>query len=136
MACNFTDALWTIPARRMKRRNPHNVYLSRQALDMFVALRTCAGTSPYILPSRYDPDVPMNGASLDRKGRPNYPTDFKRRLAIEASTPGISVSKLAQQNGTRVHFSVHSSSRRQSNRNYFARRNSRWPDGAGPTLTK
>ena len=63
---NFTDALWTIPARRMKRRNPHNVYLSRQALDMFVALRTCAGTSPYILPSRYDPDVPMNGASLNR----------------------------------------------------------------------
>ena len=63
---NFTDALWTIPARRMKRRNPHNVYLSRQALDMFVALRTCAGTSDYILPSRYDPDVPMNRASLNR----------------------------------------------------------------------
>lgn len=63
---NFSDALWTIPARRMKRRNPHNVYLSHQALDMFVALRTCAGTSDYILPSRYDPDVPMNGASLNR----------------------------------------------------------------------
>ena len=63
---NFTDALWTIPARRKKRRNPHNVYLSRQALDMFVALRTCAGTSDYILPSRYDPDVPMNRASLNR----------------------------------------------------------------------
>lgn len=63
---NFTDALWTIPAKRMKRRNPHNVYLSRQSLDMFVALRTCAGTSPYILPSRYDPDLPMNAASLNR----------------------------------------------------------------------
>lgn len=33
----------------------------------------------------------------NRKGRPNYPTDFKRRLATEACAPGISVSKLAQQ---------------------------------------
>ena len=33
----------------------------------------------------------------NRKGRPNYPADFKRRLAIEACAPGISVSKLAQQ---------------------------------------
>ena len=35
----------------------------------------------------------------NRKGRPNYPADFKRPLAIEACAPGISVSKLAQQNG-------------------------------------
>ena len=35
----------------------------------------------------------------NRKGRPNYPADFKRRLAIEACAPGIPVSKLAQQNG-------------------------------------
>ena len=35
----------------------------------------------------------------NRKGRPNYPADFKRRLAIEACAPGISVPKLAQQNG-------------------------------------
>ena len=35
----------------------------------------------------------------NRSGRPNYPADFKRRLAIEACAPGISVSKLAQQNG-------------------------------------
>jgi transposase len=35
----------------------------------------------------------------NRTGRPNYPADFKRRLAIEACAPGISVSKLAQQNG-------------------------------------
>lgn len=35
----------------------------------------------------------------NRTGRPNYPADFKRRLAVEACAPGISVSKLAQQNG-------------------------------------
>src|SRR4051812_27950052 len=33
--------------------------------------------------------------SGNRKGKPNYPVDFKRRLAIAASEPGVSVSKLA-----------------------------------------
>ncbi len=63
---NFSQGIWTIPAARMKRRNPHNVYLSRQALDMLVALRTCAGGSRYLLPSRYDPDVPISNATLNR----------------------------------------------------------------------
>ncbi|MBC7624473.1 MAG: tyrosine-type recombinase/integrase [Aeromicrobium sp.] len=63
---NFTAAVWTVPAARMKRRNPHNVYLSRQALDILVALRTCAGGSPYILPSRYDPDEHMSYATLNK----------------------------------------------------------------------
>ena len=63
---NFTKALWTIPAIRMKRRNPHNVYLSRQALDIFIALKTCAGGSRYVLPSRYDPDIQMSHATLNQ----------------------------------------------------------------------
>lgn len=63
---NFTDAVWTIPAARMKRRNPHNVYLSRQALDVLVALKTCAGGSPFVLPSRYDPDDHMSDATLNK----------------------------------------------------------------------
>lgn len=63
---NFTDAVWTIPAERMKRRNPHNVYLSRQVLDIFVALKTCAGGSRYVLPSRYDPDIHMSKATLNQ----------------------------------------------------------------------
>lgn len=60
---NFTDAVWTIPKERMKRRNPHNVYLSRQALDLFIALKTFAGGSRYVFPSRYDPDLPMSKAT-------------------------------------------------------------------------
>ncbi len=63
---DFEHAVWTIPGPRMKRRNPHNVYLSRQVMDILVAFKTCAGGSRYILPSRYDPDRPMNGASLNR----------------------------------------------------------------------
>jgi transposase len=39
------------------------------------------------------------GSSNNRKGRPNYPVDFKARLAMEACEPGVSVSKLARQHG-------------------------------------
>jgi integrase len=63
---NFTDAVWTIPKERMKRRNPHLVFLSRQALDIFVALKTFAGGSDYVLPGRYDGDKGMSNATLNR----------------------------------------------------------------------
>jgi integrase len=63
---SFSDRVWTIPASRMKRRNPHNVYLSEQALDILVALKTCAGGSEFIFPGRYDGDQPMSKATLNR----------------------------------------------------------------------
>jgi integrase len=50
----------------MKRSKAHNVYLSRQALDIFIALKTCAGNSRYVLPSRYDADAPMSRATFNR----------------------------------------------------------------------
>ncbi|MTW13429.1 tyrosine-type recombinase/integrase [Pseudoduganella eburnea] len=78
---NFTSGVWTIPAQRMKRRNPHNVYLSRQAIDMFIALRTCAAGSPYVLPSRYDADLPISNATL------NSVTTSVSRSAREAGRP-------------------------------------------------
>ncbi|HNC27475.1 site-specific integrase, partial [Accumulibacter sp.] len=63
---SFTDALWTIPKERMKRRTPHLVFLSRQALDIFIALKTFAGGSEWVLPSRYDAGQPMSNATLNR----------------------------------------------------------------------
>ncbi|WP_413599743.1 tyrosine-type recombinase/integrase [Brucella ceti] len=63
---NFIDALWTIPKERMKRRNPHLVFLSRQVLEIFTALKTFAGGSEYVLPSRYDFDLPMSSATLNQ----------------------------------------------------------------------
>ncbi|PVM92777.1 tyrosine-type recombinase/integrase [Caulobacter endophyticus] len=63
---DFVNAVWCIPAARMKCGRPHNVYLSRQALDIMIALRTCAGNSPYLLPSRYEPDQPMSRATFNR----------------------------------------------------------------------
>lgn len=63
---NFSEALWTIPKERMKRRNPHLVFLSRQTLEIFIALKTFAGGSEFVLPSRYDSDLPMSSATLNR----------------------------------------------------------------------
>lgn len=63
---HFSDALWSIPKERMKRSKPHNVYLSNQALDIFIALKTCSGNSRYVLPSRYDADAPMSRATFNR----------------------------------------------------------------------
>ena len=63
---DFENALWTIPKQRMKGSKPHNIYLSQQALDIMVALRTCAGGSKYLLPSRYDADKCMSKATLNR----------------------------------------------------------------------
>ncbi|GHD01429.1 tyrosine-type recombinase/integrase [Novosphingobium pokkalii] len=50
----------------MKRSKAHNVYLCRQTLDIMIALKTCAGNSPYLPPSRYDADAPMSRATFNR----------------------------------------------------------------------
>ncbi|TIU10678.1 MAG: integrase, partial [Mesorhizobium sp.] len=47
-------------------KKPHNVYLSRQSLDIMIALKTCAANSRYVLPSRYDADEPMSRATFNR----------------------------------------------------------------------
>jgi integrase len=63
---DFENAVWTIPKERMKRSKAHNVYLPAQAIDILVALKTCAGNSRYLLPSRYDADAPMSRATFNR----------------------------------------------------------------------
>ena len=63
---DFENAVWSIPKERMKRSKPHNVYLAQQAIDILIALKTCAGNSRYLLPSRYDADAPMSRATFNR----------------------------------------------------------------------
>lgn len=63
---DFREATWVIPKERMKLRRPHVVYLSQQAMDILIALKTCAGGSNYLLPSRYDADKGMSNATLNR----------------------------------------------------------------------
>jgi integrase len=60
---DFEHAVWTIPKERMKRSKALNVYLSSQALDIMIALKTRAGNSRFLLPSRYDADAPMSRAT-------------------------------------------------------------------------
>lgn len=63
---DFENAVWTIPKERMKRSKAHNVYMSQQVLDIMIALKTCAGNSKFLLPSRYDADAPMSRATFNR----------------------------------------------------------------------
>jgi len=63
---DFARQVWTIPKERMKARRAHNVYLSRQAFEILTALKACAGSSKYILPSRNDPNRHIANGSLNR----------------------------------------------------------------------
>ena len=83
---DFENAVWTIPKERMKRSKAHNVYFSRQVLDIFIALKTCAGNSKYVLPSRYDADAPMSRATFNRVTYMVVEQARKERLPLEPFT--------------------------------------------------
>ena len=83
---DFENAVWTIPKERMKRSKAHNVYLSRQALDIMIALKTCAGNSRYLLPSRYDADAPMSRATFNRVTTAVYDLAKAEGLPLEPFT--------------------------------------------------
>lgn len=63
---DFNADRWTIPAARMKAGKPHVVPLSEQALDILTAFRSCFGASQYLHPGRYDHDLPISNATLNR----------------------------------------------------------------------
>ena len=63
---DFEGETWTIPSRRMKGGKPHIVYLSDQALDILTTLRSCFSASRYLHPGRYDSDLPISDATLNR----------------------------------------------------------------------
>jgi integrase len=83
---DFENAVWTIPKSRMKGGKPHNVYLSQQALDIMVALRTCAGGSAFLLPSRYDADRCMSKATLNRVTQAWWSSEQGRRRASRSES--------------------------------------------------
>lgn len=83
---DFDNAVWSIPKERMKRSKAHNVYLSQQMLDIFIALKTCAGNSKYVLPSRYDADAPMSRATFNRITTAVVERAKKEGLPLESFT--------------------------------------------------
>lgn len=46
-----------------------------------------------------DPTTIIAAQAGTRKGRPNYPAEFKLQLAQRACEPGVSVSRLAREHG-------------------------------------
>lgn len=66
------EALWRIPAAKMKMRQEHLVPLSRQALDIVHTLRPITGHSRYLFPSTRSIDRPLSentvNAALRRLG--------------------------------------------------------------------
>jgi len=83
---DFENAVWSVPKERMKRSKAHNVYLSQQMLDIFIALKTCAGNSKYVLPSRYDADAPMSRATFNRITTAVVERAKKEGLPLESFT--------------------------------------------------
>jgi integrase len=83
---DFENAVWSIPKERMKRSKAHNIYLSVQMLDILIALKTCAGNSKYLLPSRYDADAPMSRATFNRVTYSVVEQAKKDGLPLEAFT--------------------------------------------------
>lgn len=83
---DFENAVWTIPAERMKRSKAHNIYLSQQVLDILIALKTCSGNSRYLLPSRYDAGAPMSRATFNRVTYAVVDQAKKDGLALEPFT--------------------------------------------------
>jgi len=58
-------AEWIIPAARMKKRRPHVVPLSRQAVDVLRELQPLTGTGRYVFPSERGPQRPMSENTLN-----------------------------------------------------------------------
>jgi integrase len=61
---NFEEALWSIPAERMKMRQPHLVPLSRQALKILRELQPATGDGRYVFPGRTS-SRPMSNNSVN-----------------------------------------------------------------------
>jgi integrase len=69
---DFDNAMWSIPAEKMKMREPHLVPLSRQAIKILEEVRKLTGASKYAFPSGRTFARPMSNnailAALRRMG--------------------------------------------------------------------
>jgi integrase len=60
---DLANALWVIPAERMKMRTEHIVPLSRQTLTLLTELKEIAGNSQYVFPGR-NPSKPISNNTM------------------------------------------------------------------------
>jgi integrase len=55
---DLENAIWTIPAHRMKMRQPHAIPLPKQALELLKLARAVNRASEYLIPNRKNPRKP------------------------------------------------------------------------------
>ncbi len=69
---DLDNAVWAIPAGRMKQRQPHHVPLSRQSVELLGEMNRLSGHSEFAFPSIRTPKSPMSentiNAALRRLG--------------------------------------------------------------------
>jgi integrase len=69
--------LWTVPAERMKMREPHVVPLSAQAVELLQALKPLTGRWKYVFPGRKDREQPLTHEAIrDVFNRAGYAGKF------------------------------------------------------------
>ena len=63
---DFDNAVWEVPKERMKKRRPHLVPLSTQALEILAKLKVLTGCYNLLFPGRNDARKPMSEASINK----------------------------------------------------------------------
>lgn len=61
---DFESNMWFIPAERMKMKRPHEVPLSKQALDVLDQVRRISGDDELLFPSETKPNEPMSDNTM------------------------------------------------------------------------
>jgi integrase len=67
---DFEKAVWTIPAIRMKMREPHTVPLSRQVVAILREIRSLSGSGCYVFPSVRTRARPISDNTVNAALRP------------------------------------------------------------------
>ncbi|MET3715415.1 integrase [Pseudomonas sp. PvP001] len=57
---DFDKRIWTIPPERMKKRRPHTIPLTEQALALLEALKSLSGNREYVFPADRNPRTHAN----------------------------------------------------------------------------
>ncbi|MBI0276741.1 tyrosine-type recombinase/integrase [Hafnia alvei] len=63
---DFDNALWEIPAERMKARRPHLVPLSTQAIELLRSVHAISGSYGLMFPGRNDVTRPMSDMAMNQ----------------------------------------------------------------------
>lgn len=62
---DFQKELWNIPAERMKKRRPHSIPLSPQAMSLLEVMKPISGHREYIFPGDRNPRTPCNSQTAN-----------------------------------------------------------------------